>query len=147
MRFKARRDWFFIGLFVLNLVLAGIIIITLLNSSIDFISVLLSILLCVELIFISLMFFNCYYEVNSDKIKLVIGIISIDIKIKDINAIYKCHNYIFSFALSGKRLELNFGTSRAKKRNKFYISPKDEAGFIEQVCKHNEFKGVVDEDF
>lgn len=147
MKFKAKRDWFYISLFIINVFLAGLIIFVLLRYSTDFISIILSILLCVELIFISIMFFNCYYEVNNGKIKIVLGFVSIDLNIKDINTIYKCNNYAFSFALSCRRVELVFGKDKGKKRNKFYISPKDEDGFIKQVCSQSEFKGAVDERF
>ncbi len=147
MKFNSKRDWFYINVYILNFILAGLVCFSLLSQMIDFISILLTILLCIEIIFVSIMFFNCYYLVGSDKIKLVIGFITIDVYIKDITAINKCSNYTFSFALSGKRLELLFGKNKTKKRNKFYVSPKDEESFINRVCSQKEFKGVVDESF
>ena len=146
MRYNSKRDWFYTILYALNFVLCGVIVFALLQSF-DVLSVLLSILLIAELIIISIMFFNCYYEIDSDKIKMVIGFVSLDIKIKDINKITKCNNYVFSFALAGNRIEIAFGKNRLKRRNKFYISPKDGDLFIKEICAHKDFKGVVDESF
>lgn len=133
MIFKAKRDFAYCLMYVINFIFGIALITGLLCIELNFMSILISILLGVEIILISFMFFNCYYVVSNDKIKATIGFVSIDIKIKDINTIKFCQNMIFSFALARNRIELCWGSKTNKKRNKIYVSPSEQQKFIEQI--------------
>ena len=106
MKFKSRIDITYLVFYLINLIVGVAIITGLLCLRIDFLAIILSVILAVEIIIVSFMFFNCYYVISGDKIKLVIGFVSLDILISEIKAVTECKNLSFSFALSKLRLEL-----------------------------------------
>ena len=143
MKFKANRDLIYVLLYLANLVIGICLIVGLLSIDINFMSILITILLGSEIILLSIMFLNCYYIVDNNKIKAVIGFVSLDIRIKDIKKISICKNMTFSFALSRRRIELLWGNNKRKNRNKIYVSPKNYEKFIELIELKN--SGVSNE--
>lgn len=130
MKFRARVDAIYICIYLLNLLVGAICGILLFSIDINFMVILFSVLLGIEIVIVSFMIVNCYYIIEESTLKLVIGFVSLTIKIRDIREIKFSKNMAFSFALARQRIELKLGDSDRKKFNRVYISPKDSENFI-----------------
>ncbi len=143
MKFKAKRDLIYYSLYLFNLVLGFGIIIGLLLLDVNFMAILISVLLGVEIILISILFYNCYYIINQNEIKLIIGFVSLNVKLCDIQSLTICKNLVFSFALARNRIELSWGKNRNKKRNRVYVSPKNSEEFVELISRRSGLKNEI----
>ena len=141
MKFKAKIDAVYFSIYLLNVLIGLLVIWGLLWLEVDFMSILLSVTIILEILFVTIMFFNCYYMIKGDKLKLVIGLISIEIRLSDIKNVSECSNMAFSFALARARLEILLGTSKTRKRNKIFVSPKDKSGFVNAIASKEIYIG------
>lgn len=148
MKFKAKIDAVYMLIYILNLLVGAGCAFMLYCIDINFMVIILAVILGIEIVIVSFMIFNCYYIIEENAIKLVIGFISITVKIRDITEIRLSKNMVLSFALARQRIELKLGNSDTMKFNKIYVSPKDRDGFIlllNQRCKYKSEKGGSNE--
>ena len=143
MKFQAKRDLIYYSLYCFNLLLGFSVIIGLLVLDVNFMAIFISLMIGVEIVLISILFFNCYYIIDERAIKLVIGFVTLNLRLCDIQSVTNCKNLVFSFALARNRIELCWGKNKNKKRNKVYVSPKNFEEFVELISKRSGLKNEI----
>jgi hypothetical protein len=125
-RYRAKRDWWAVGVLVASVLLAVVGLIALFASpSGGFAKAALGLVVVAGGAFALLLLVHTHYDLGGGRLRVQHGVLRWNIPVKDIRAVSRVRSFASSAALSRERLKVSYGTGHAC----IEIAPVDEKAF------------------
>lgn len=132
MRFKAKKDSFYIAIFwmILLILLATFMYALLFDETLS--SKIVGCILTLSIIIVSVTFwFNTYYVIVDDKLLIKYGLINKDIPVHSIKSISRTNTMVAGPAFSTHKIVIHYNYDQ------IFIAPENEKLFVDQLIKAN----------